>query len=189
MILFRCFPWDAATAPAVRGGALWFPRMLQGEGRHDAPESYGCLYVSEEPVSAVVEQLARFAGTDLAAPDLVRGGLPLALATLALADETPLVDLDEPAVLVEEGLRPSLVATNDRRRTRADAIELHARHPEAAGLRWWSTFESLWANVTLFDRADGGLGVEDVRELTLDDELLGEAAAFLGLPIVPHPST
>ena len=72
----------------ARGGALWFPRMLQGNGRHDAPQRYGCLYVSEEPLSTVVEQLAPFVGTKLAAPDLVRGGLPLALAALELPDGT-----------------------------------------------------------------------------------------------------
>lgn len=109
MILFRCFPWNRSVGEAVRGGALWFPRLLQGEGRHDVPERYGCLYVSEEPVSAVVEQLARLVGTELAAPDLVRGGLPLALAAVHLPDGTPLVDLDEPAVLAAEDLRPSLV--------------------------------------------------------------------------------
>lgn len=184
MILFRCFPWNRSVGEAVRGGALWFPRLLQGEGRHDVPERYGCLYVSEEPVSAVVEQLARLVGTELAAPDLVRGGLPLALAAVHLPDGTPLVDLDEPAVLAAEDLRPSLVATRERTRTQAGAAALHDRHPDAAGLRWWSLFEAQWPNVTLFDRAEASLEVEDVKELDLGDDVVGEAARFLGLPLV-----
>ena len=61
--------------------------MLQGNGRHDNPELYGCLYVSVEPVSAVAEQIQRLAGTSLEAPDLVRRGLPLALATIDFDDE------------------------------------------------------------------------------------------------------
>jgi hypothetical protein len=181
--LYRCFPWDGAVEPSARGGVLWFPRMLQGEGRHDAPERYGCLYVSEEPVSTVVEQLARFVGTELAAQDLRRGRLPLALAILELADTASLVDLDEPLVLAAEELRPSLVATHERPRTQADATALYERHEAIAGLRWWSTFESQWANVTLFDRALDALEVEDVRVIALEDDVVGEAARFLGLAV------
>jgi hypothetical protein len=183
VILFRCFPWDRTVDPATRGGPLWFPRMLQGEGRHDAPTLYGCLYVSAEPVSTVVEQLARFTGTTLSASDLVRRGRPLALGAVILADEGVLVDLDEPAILEAEDLRPSIVASGERPRTQAYAAELYERHPEAAGLRWWSTFESLWANVTLFDRAATGLTVEDVQPLALDDDVVGDAARFLGLSV------
>jgi hypothetical protein len=158
--------------------------MLQGDGRHDAPHHYGCLYVSEEPLSTVVEQLAPFAGTEIAAPDLVRGGLPLALAALELPDGMRLLNLDEPLVLAAEKLRPSLVATQERPRTQADASTLYARHEDAAGLRWWSTFESQWANVTLFDRAlRAPLRLEDIRTIRLEDEVLGEAARFLGLAV------
>jgi hypothetical protein len=53
--------------------------MLQGEGRHDAPTFYGCLYASFEPVSALVEQLAGLTGTSIESPDLFRHGKPLAL--------------------------------------------------------------------------------------------------------------
>jgi hypothetical protein len=181
VILYRCFAWNGEAAEDARGGALWFPRSLQGDGRHDAPRHYGCLYVSTPPVAAVVEQLAPLAGTTLGASDLVREGLPLALAALRLAETAELVDLDEPLVLAEQGLRPSRVATGDRTRTQADATALHARYPDAAGLRWWSTHESQWAHVTLFDRAAGELAVDEVRALELGDEVVGEAARFLGL--------
>ena len=183
MILFRCFPWERGVDADAPGGALWFPRPLQGEGRHDAPGRYGCLYVAEAPVSAVVEELARFVGTRLGPSDLVRTGLPLALAAVALRDDARVVDLDDPLVLADEALRPSLVATRDRSPTQAEAAALHKRHPEAAGLRWWSTFESQWANVTLFDRTLPALRVEDVRALELDDDVVGEAAGFLGLAV------
>jgi hypothetical protein len=183
VILFRCFPWDGGVGPEVRGGPVWFPRMLQGAGRHDNPLLYGCLYVSEEPVSPVVEQLARLRGSGLAKADLVRRGLPLALAAVELGDGAVLVDLDEPRVLADEGLRPSFVATGERARTQADAAALFGRSPEASGLRWWSTFESQWPNVTLFDRAAGSLDGGDVRALELGDDVVEEAARFLGLPV------
>jgi hypothetical protein len=157
--------------------------MLQGEGRHDAPTLYGCLYVSEEPVSPVVEQLARLRGNELEAADLVRAGRPLALAALQLADEVELVDLDEPRTLEQEGLRPSRVATRERSLTQAVAAELYRRHERAGGFRWWSTFESLWANVTLYDRARSLLRLEDIQPLALEDDVVGEAARFLGLAL------
>jgi hypothetical protein len=157
--------------------------MLQGEGRHDAPTLYGCLYASAEPVSAVVEQLAALRGTSIGPVDLLRHGSPLALGALELDDSSELLDLDEPEVLVREKLRPSLVATNERSTTQGQAVELFERHIEAVGLRWWSTFESLWANVTLFDRAEGALGVSDVHRLDVGDDVVREAAEFLGLPV------
>jgi len=183
VILYRCFAWDLAGSGVQWGGPAWFPRPLQGEGRHDAPERYGCLYVSEVAVSAVVEELAPLAGSELAVGDLVRSRLPLGLATLRLPSNAAVVDLDDPALLATERLRPSEVATRERAKTQAAAAALHEHHPEAVGIRWWSTFDPAWANVTLFDRASDALVVEDVRELRLDDEVVGEAAWFLGLRV------
>jgi hypothetical protein len=157
--------------------------MLQGDGRHDAPTLYGCLYVSHEPVSPVVEQLARLRGNELDPGDLVRVGRPLALAALRLDDEVELVDLDEPRILERESMRPSRVATHERSVTQAAAAELYRRHEHAVGFRWWSTFESLWANVTLYDRARSFLHAEDVQRLDLEDDVVGEAARFLGLAL------
>jgi RES domain len=183
VILFRCLAWDKAASARVRGGPLWFPRMLQGDGRHDNPTLYGCLYASVEPVSAVAEQLDRLVGTYLEAADLVRRGRPLALTAIELADEAVLLDLDDPNVLAGEGLRPSQVATHERSLTQAGAADLFTRHAEAAGIRWWSTLEALWANVTLFDRAEELMTLEDVQPLGLGDEVVAEAADFLGLSI------
>jgi RES domain len=184
VILFRCFPWDADTGERTRGGPLWFPRMAQGEGRHDNPTAYGCLYVSEEPVSAVVERLAPFRGWHALEPwMLVSRGRTVALAALELSDNAVVLDLDEPAVLQREELRPSRVATGERAITQEYASTLYLRHADAAGLRWWSTFESLWANVTVFDRAEGALRAEEVQPLAVGDDVVRGAAEFLGLPI------
>src|SRR5438477_309122 len=107
VILYRCLAWNERAAPDAPDGALWFPRPYQGEGRHDNPDLYGCLYLSEQPLSCVVEQLARFRGQRLTPALLRRRGLPLAIAELELPDGARLVDLDDPAVLRRERLRPS----------------------------------------------------------------------------------
>jgi hypothetical protein len=50
-----------------------------------------------------------------------------------------------------------------------------------AGLRWWSVFESLWANVTVFERAAARLRLLEVRALAPDNGSVLEAAELLGL--------
>ena len=181
MILNRCLAWNERAAPDAPDGALWFPRPYQGEGRHDNPAVYGCLYLSEQPLSCVVEQLARFRGQRLTAALLRRRGLPLALAELELSDDARPVDLDDPAVLRRERLRPSRVATRHRDLTQPQALALHEGHSEAAGLRWWSTFEAQWLNVTLFDRAASSLQLVSVRALEVGDDEIAAAADVLGL--------
>lgn len=184
MILHRCFAWDQRARHKDADGPLWFPRVFQGEGRHDNPDAYGCLYVTELAVSCVVEQLARFRGQRLSPPLLRRRGLPLALAELELGDAAELVDLDDPVVLGRERLRPSLVATRHRDVTQPQVRALHQQHAGAAGLRWWSSYEALWVNVTLFDRAAALLRVRSVRTLAIDDPAVVEAAQFFGLRVV-----
>jgi RES domain-containing protein len=181
VILHRCLAWNGRAAPDAADGALWFPRPYQGEGRHDNPAVYGCLYLSERPLSCVVEQLARFRGQRLSEALLRRRGLPLALAELELPDDAELVDLDEPAVLRRERLRPSRVATRERDVTQPQALALHEKHQHAAGLRWWSTFEAQWLNVTLFDRAAPVLRLVSVRALDVADDQIAAAADVLGL--------
>jgi hypothetical protein len=159
--------------------------MYQGEGRHDNPDRYGCLYLSLSPLSTVVEQLARFRGQRLLPSLLRRRGLPLALADLELDDDVEMVDLDDPLVLRRERLRPSRVATRDRSITQPQALALHDRHPKLAGVRWWSTYEAVWINVTLFDRATSLARVRSVRALTIVDPVVVEASDFFGLRTLP----
>lgn len=182
MRLWRAAPLDRRAAPDAPGGPLWFPRRQQGDGRHDNPDRYGCLYVAEVATSAIAEQLAAFRGSGALLPSmLTRSGLPLALVALDLPDELEVVDLDDPTVLGAEGLRPSTVATRDRATTQRQAAEIHTSHGRAVGLRWWSTLESSWINWTLFDRAARRIELASTRELAMADPELREAADFLGL--------
>jgi hypothetical protein len=179
VIFQRCFAWDRRAAPADAGGAIWVPRDFQGDGRHDNPDVYGCLYASEDAVASVVEQLARFRGSVLVPGMLRRRGLPLAVASLELAGRSTVVDLDRPAVLATHRLRPSLVATRKRDVTQPQALAIHRRGGD--GIRWWSTFEASWANVTLFDRAVRRLRVRDVQEVRLEVPAVREACELLGI--------
>jgi hypothetical protein len=181
--LHRCFAWSRTARDDEPDGALWFPRIFQGEGRHDNPASYGCLYLADRPLSCIVEQLAAFRGQRLTAALLRRRGLPLALARLEIDRRAVLLDLDDPSVLQRERLRPSAVATRKRTTTQPQALELFTRHRAAAGLRWWSTWEASWVNVTLFDRAAPALRLVEVQELTLGDPALEEAADWFGLRV------
>ena len=183
MILHRCFAWNSGGATDAPDGPLWFPRIFQGDGRHDNPDLYGCLYLSDRAASCIVEQFAPFRGQRLIASMLRRRGFPLALARIELDDRRELVELDDPAVLRREKLRPSRVATRLRSITQPQAADLFARHRAAAGLRWWSAWEATWANVTVFDRAARALTLLDVTELTLDHPEVVQAAELFGLRI------
>ena len=183
MILFRCFAWDESARHDERDGPLWYPREFQGEGRHDNPDLYGCLYLADRARSCIVEQLARFRGQRLSASLLRRRSLPLALAELELNDTADLLDLDDPAGLRREKLRPSRIATRDRSVTQPQARSLHQKHRDAAGLRWWSAYESLWMHVTLFDRAARDLRVASIRALTIDDPAVVDAARQFGMQV------
>jgi hypothetical protein len=181
LILHRCFAWNERARPDQPDSPLWFPRVFQGDGRHDNPDVYGCLYLTDREASGVIEQLARFRSQRLIEQMLVRRGFPLAVAAIELSDTAELIDLDDPVVLRRRRLRPSLVATRDRSITQPQALAVY-RDTSAAGLRWWSIFESLWANCTLFDRAARRLKLQDVRRLAADDPAVVEAADYLGLP-------
>ena len=188
MILYRCFAWNERAPDRETDGPLWYPTVFQGEGRHDNPDLYGCLYLADRPLSCVVEQLARFRGQRFSSGLLRRRGLPLALAELELDGDAEVIDLDNPAVLRRERLRPSLVATRDRDTTQPQARILYQRHPRVAGLRWWSTYEARWTNVTVFDRAEKLLRLKSVRALSVTDPAVAEAVQFFALRITDQSS-
>ena len=181
MILYRCFAWNERSRRDDSDGPLWFPRAFQGEGRHDNPDLYGCLYLADRPLSCIVEQLARFRTQRLSDALLRRRGLPLALAELELDGTADLFDCDNPKRLTREKLRPSLIATRERQVTQPQARSLFERYERLAGLRWWSTYESMWANVTVFERAAGQLSVNSVERLSVSDHRVIEAVQFFGM--------
>jgi hypothetical protein len=148
-VLYRVYRALPGASPNARGGPLFVARERQGAGRHDSPARYGAFYASWSAEGAVAEAVQAFRGREIADDDLeLADGSWL---TLAAYDDTalgPLADLDEPAVLLAEGWRPSEVASRDRVVTQAMAVSIHAAG--GLGLSWWSTLDSRWTNVTLF---------------------------------------
>jgi hypothetical protein len=181
VILWRVLPWVPAARSGEPGSPLFFPRAFQVAGRHDNRARYGCLYASVDATSGVAEILAQFRGQELADRMLDVEGIRLAVAPVELRVDAELIDLDDPRVLRRERLRPSGVATRQRSATQTYAERLFDAHPAAVGLRWWSTLESTWVNVTLFDRAAGVLTAGKPEPLTLDHAAVVEAAELLGL--------
>jgi hypothetical protein len=181
VILYRCFAWNPQALGNEPDGPLWFPRVFQGEGRHDNPDMYGCLYLADRELSCIVEQLARFRGQRLTPSLLRRRGLPLALAEIEVSQTAEFLNFDDPRVLTRERLQPSVAATRQRTVTQPQARKLYEQHARAAGLSWWSTYEALWINVTLFDRAETLLRVQSVEALSIEHPSVMEAARFFEL--------
>lgn len=130
----------------------------------------------------MAERLQAFRGRALSSQDLVRAdGRLLSLAAFDDRALPDLVDLDEPAILVGLGVRPSQVATMDRSVTQRLALDLFTSG--AIGLSWWSTLEASWGNVTLFDvrLREEMLVLTDVIPLTLGDRSVEAALDRLGI--------
>ncbi|MBI4472704.1 MAG: RES family NAD+ phosphorylase [Acidobacteria bacterium] len=158
------------------------PRNRQGSGRHDNPSLYGAFYCSRDSVSCIAEALQPFRGQTLSEQDLKReGNRILALAAFELSDRVALVDLDDPSQLDGRKLRPSVVATADRRRTQSLAARIYEEN--AAGFLWWSTLESMWINCTLFrERTRSSLELSgDPVVLSFNDPSFIEAAGRIGV--------
>lgn len=185
-MLYRLFPWSPSADPGDPGSPLHNPRRQQGSGRHDSPARYGALYLSRSEVSPVAEWLAAFRGQALTAEDLSRtDGRTWALASFDDGRLPPLPDLDEPAELSRRRLRPSGVATHRRPVTQRLATDMHAEG--VVGFGWWSTLEAAWSNVTLFaERAVPLISLAgSPRELAVDDPLVVQAAAAVGVRLEP----
>jgi RES domain len=186
-VLFRVYRATHGAGTRARGGPLFVPRDRQGAGRHDDPGRYGAFYAARSAEAAVAEAIQAFRGRDLAPEDLeLADGSRLTLATLDDSRLASLTDLDDPAVLVAEGWRPSGVASRDRGLTQAMAAR--AFDAGALGLSWWSTLDSAWTNVTLFAErtlAAGAVAVEGTPEpLSLRHPAVVASADHLVIPLV-----
>lgn len=186
-MLFRVYRALEGAAVTARGGPLFVPRDRQGSGRHDSPGRYGAFYAARSAAAAVAETIQAFRGRDISADDLLLAdGSRLTLATLDGPAPGSVVDLDDPVVLVEQGWRPSGVASRDRLLTQAMAER--AFESGALGLSWWSTLDSAWTNLTLFAERTVDAGAVALigrpEPLTLKHPAVVAAADHLGIPLV-----
>jgi RES domain len=179
--LHRVFPYLATAADDQPGGAAYVPP--QGGGRLDNPGSYSILYLSDAPAGAIAEAFGRFPEWSAAIlegspslPDSTR-----AVARFHLPDDTPVCNLDDPALLQTLGLRPSDIVSRDYTRSRAWARSIFEQG-RWFGVRWWSYYDPRWASFGLWniDR----LQLEEVKLLRLDDPAFVEASRTIARRIV-----
>ena len=183
LALYRVFPWDAEAAAGEPFSPEFIPSQ-QGSGRFDLVDE-PVLYLGETAEHPVAEVLQAFRGRAFQAGMLRRFGYPLALVEIGLPDAMAeqIVDLDDPAQLTRFGLRPSDVASDDRRRTTAIASTVH--DSGATGIRWWSKLSGDWHAVVLFlarapvSRLSFGAPVP----LTTDHPAIHHACRHLGISL------
>ena len=171
--LFRVFPFVPDAPPKDPGGALYVPP--QGGGRLDNPDVYSVLYASDAAAGAFAEAFGRFPEWT---PAILEGSPALpgsgrAIARYRLDAAAAICDLDDPARLLDLGLRPSSVVSRDYTRTREWARRIHEQG-RWAGIRWWSYYDSRWSSLGLWDTTS--LSLVEVRPLTIGDAALIEAA-------------
>ncbi|MEO8337226.1 MAG: RES family NAD+ phosphorylase [bacterium] len=179
--LYRAFPWDSASQSGMPFAPDYIPQH-QGSGRFDLRDS-AVWYLAESPEHAVAEMLQGFRGRRFHEGMLRRFGRTLAFAAIALSDDTAahIANLDDPRTLLEHGISPSTLASDDRARTQAVAESLFAG--DATGLRWWSRLSGDWHSVVLFlERAmPSGLAIGNPVLLTGDHPAVLSACRYLGV--------
>lgn len=173
------FPWVETAEPRDPGHPLYVSGP-QGHGRVDNPEHYVTLYACDDPDGAIGEAFGNHA---VWTPDLFQGtptlpGSVRALATID-AQDVDVVDLDDPAALIERALRPSQVVTRDRAVTQVWSLAIF-REGRWDGVRWWSYHNPSWGSFGLWDLTR--LRVLDVKALAGEVDRVRDVAATMCRP-------
>lgn len=185
MRVYRVFPYDPSATPGHAGHATYLPQV-QGGGRLDNPGHYTVRYFAESAAGAVGErfgELSRWVPGMFAQP--TRGAVErrLALATFDVPRDLRILDLDDAAVLLERGLRPTQVVRRNHDVTQAWALRIHeertsarSRRPRWDGVRWWSWYRPEWPILGVWE---GDVALVDVERLDLGHVAVREAASLL----------
>jgi hypothetical protein len=125
--LYRVFSYDHRAAPRDPGGALFIPP--QGLGRIDNPDFYKVTYLADNAAGACAEVFnrgvyrSRWSAKMLRPPPFAPMTVR-AVAAFEMAEDTPICDLDDPAELSRQALRPSRVVTRDYTISQAWALRI-----------------------------------------------------------------
>lgn len=171
-------PWRVGARPGTPGHPLYVPAR-QRAGRVDNPDHYRVLYLADNDVGAIAEAFGSF---ELWTPAMLGESSSLpgsrrCLAAYEVPDDLPVLNLDDPAALLQRGLRLSQVVTRAREVTQAWALGIF-REGRFAGVRWWSYYSPDWGSLGLWDHSR--LEVGAIRPLTVDSpELLRAREALM----------
>jgi hypothetical protein len=182
--LWRIFPWDPSAHPGQRFGPT-FVGTGQTSGRFDLGDRPSVLYLAESSEHAVAEKLQRFRGRRLTPSHLREFGHGLAIVPVTAAPGVVerVADLTDPLILARLGLRPDVIASNDRTATQAIGRRLYEEGWN--GLHWWSALTGDWHTTVLFldplRVAPGDLGFGAPEPLTLTHPAVVRCAELLGI--------
>lgn len=182
MRLYRVLFYNKNAAPQEPGGVLYIPP--QGQYRLDNPKYYSVLYVGDSPSGVCAEVfyrgVYRLNWNDKMLRPLPNGDRRV-LAWYEVDDSTPLCNLDDPAELQQQTLRPSQVITRDYANvTQPWALRIFEQR-RFAGVSWWSFCDARWTTLGLWDL--NVITQHGVEELTLDHPAIIEAARIVGVRI------
>jgi hypothetical protein len=136
---------------------------------------YRELYVADAATGAIAQAFGRIAiwnGEMLRRPS----GEALSLASYDDGDRVTVCDLDDPAMLLSLGLRPSNVVSRDRTITRDWSRRIYQTR-SYSGISWWSSYDPQWRSFGIWSTSS--LSLADIRELSLSDADLLEAARVI----------
>jgi hypothetical protein len=179
MLLYRVFPYLEGAREDQPGHPQYLHRP-QGSGRLDNPGEYDCWYLAGEASGAVGET---FGDLVLWTPSMFSFpyiGAQRALGTYRVDDATPILDLDDPRVLLDRHLRPTQVVSRQRTVTQQWALSIfleeHNDKRAWSGVRWWSYHRPQWQILGLWSVVPECVEVEP---LTLRHPAVVDAAAAL----------
>jgi hypothetical protein len=182
-MLYRIYPARLGTPPDEPGGALYAPGG--GSGRISNPSHYHELYFCDDPEGAIAETFGRVRSWDERM--LARSGWPMVLGAYRLRPAAHVCDLDDPAELLRQSLRPSHVVTTERKRSQSWARGVYDQG-EFAGIRWWSPYDSRWFVFGIWDRDQLEI-IEPGEALRIDDARIERTAQALSRRIARPPSS
>jgi hypothetical protein len=188
MLLYRVFAYLPAAATAATAGHPQYIHTPQGRGRLDNPSDYTVWYLSDQPSGAIGETFADLVlWRDAMFPAPYLPGAQRVLGTYDVADDLPILDLDDANALLQRGLRPSQVIQRNRPVTQAWAKGIfdekdHDGTRKWDGVRWWSYQRPQWRIVGLWGNIPPAC--VSVDPLTVAHPAVRDAARTLGKRIL-----
>ncbi len=154
--LYRAFIWDGKNSGHKSGpySPLFVSRENQGKGRHDIIDKDGILYCSYDKCSVIAEILAPFSNRSIGS-DVVKRlfdniNSTTAIAHFNIARDVNIANLTRASSLTKLKLNPADIATMNRTTTQAISRRIFDLKTMYTGFSWWSSIESQWTNVSLF---------------------------------------
>lgn len=142
------------------------------------------MYLGDTPEGAVAESLGNYARWTPAVLEPPPAAPPTSVLALArYAVDADVLDLDDPYVLRDWGLRPSSVVSRDRTVTQQWARAIYEAEA-GAGVSWWSYRDPRWASLGLWDHGLVSL-VGEPEPLTLAHSAVMDASRVISRVIEP----